>query len=116
MTTTQTTAEETAPTTSTVSADEANRAFSTSILVSAVRCTLAYVVFPWMLPLFGLAGGVGPGIGLAVGIIAIGFNVASIRRFHRSDHHWKWPITALNCTVITLLSVLAVMDLSDLLG
>ena len=95
---------------------EATRVFSTSVLVSAVRCTLAYVVFPWLLPAFGLAGGVGPGIGLAVGVVAIGFNIASIRRFHRADHHWKWPITALNCAVIVMLSVLAVMDISDLLG
>lgn len=96
--------------------DDATKAFSTSVLVSAVRCTLAYVVFPWLLPAFGLAGGVGPGIGLAVGVVAIGFNIASIRRFHRADHRWKWPITALNCTVIVLLTVLAVIDISDLLG
>ena len=95
---------------------DTTKAFSTSILVSAVRCTLAYVVFPWILPLFGLAGGVGPGIGLAVGVVAIGFNIASIRRFHRADHHWKWAITALNCAVIVMLSVLAVIDISDLLG
>ena len=96
--------------------DDATKAFSTSVLVSAVRCTLAYVVFPWLLPAFGLAGGVGPGIGLAVGVVAIGFNVASIRRFHRSDHRWKWPITGLNCAVIAMLTVLAVIDISDLLG
>lgn len=96
--------------------DDATKAFSTSVLVSAVRCTLAYVVFPWLLPAFGLAGGVGPGIGLAVGVVAIGFNIASIRRFHRADHRWKWPITGLNCAVIAMLSVLAVIDISDLLG
>ena len=98
------------------SSNDANKAFSTSILVSAIRCTLAYVVFPWVLPALGLAGGVGPGIGLAVGLVAIGFNVASIRRFHASDHRWKWQITVLNCCVIVMLSVLAVMDVSDLLG
>lgn len=97
-------------------AEGATRVFSTSILVSAVRCTLAYVVFPWVLPALGLASGVGPGIGLAVGLVAIGFNVASIRRFHASDHAWKWPITALNLAVIALLSVLAVIDIGDLLG
>lgn len=96
--------------------NEATRVFSTSVLVSAVRCTLAYVVFPWLLPALGLAGGVGPGVGLAVGGIAIGFNIVSIRRFHRADHHWKWPITALNCAVIVMLSVLAVIDISDLVG
>lgn len=96
--------------------DDATRVFSTSILISAVRCTLAYVLFPWVLPAVGIAGGVGPGIGLAVGIVAIGFNVASIRRFHRSNHAWKWPITALNATVIGLLVILAAIDVGDLLG
>ena len=99
-----------------VTEDEANRVFSTSILVSAVRCLLAYIVFPWLLPALGLAGGVGPGIGLVVGVVAIAFNLLSIRRFWRADHRWKWPITALNSAVIVLLSVLLVMDLGDLLG
>lgn len=96
--------------------DDASRTFSTSIFVSGVRCLLAYIVFPWLLPAFGLASGVGPGIGLVVGTVAIGFNVASIRRFHASDHRWKWAITALNSAVIVLLSILLVLDVSDLLG
>ncbi len=96
--------------------DRATRAFSTSVLISAVRCTLAYIVFPWLLPAIGVAGGIGPGVGLAVGIVAIGFNVASIRRFHRADHPWKWPISALNACVIVLLTILAVIDVSDLLS
>lgn len=96
--------------------DTATRVFSTSILISAVRCTLAYVVFPWLLPAVGVAGGVGPGIGVVVGVVAIAFNVLSIRRFWAADHRWKWPITALNCTVIVLLSVLLVADLADLVS
>ena len=88
--------------------------FSRSVLISGVRCTLAYVVFPWLLPLVGLSGATGPILGLVIGVVAIGFNVASIRRFHDSDHRWKWPITALNCTVIALLLVLAVQDITAL--
>lgn len=114
--TSPTIAVEAASTGRTATTGDANKAFSTSILVSAVRCTLAYVVFPWVLPALGLAGGVGPGIGLAVGLVAIGFNIASIRRFHASDHRWKWQITFLNSCVIVMLSVLAVMDIGDLLG
>jgi hypothetical protein len=94
--------------------DRATRTFSTSVLVSAVRCTLAYVVFPWLLPAFGLASGVGPAVGLVIGPVAIAFNVASIRRFHASDHRWKWHITALNVTVIVLLTVLLVLDVRAL--
>lgn len=100
----------------TESTDAANRAFSTSILISAVRCTLTYVVFPWLLPAIGMASGVGPGIGLTIGVVAIGFNFASIRRFWVADHQWKIPITVLNSCVIVMLSVLVVLDLQDLLG
>jgi len=98
-----------------VSEDRANRAFSSSVLVSGVRCTLAYIVFPWLLPALGLATGVGPAIGLVIGPVAIAFNVASIRRFHASDHRWKWHITTLNCAVIVLLTVLLVMDIQALI-
>ena len=84
------------------------------MLVSGIRCTLAYVIFPWLLPALGLASGVGPALGLAIGPVAIAFNVASIRRFHASDHRWKWSITVLNLTVIALLLVLFAMDVRDL--
>lgn len=97
-----------------VTQEQANRTFSTSVLVSAVRCTLAYVVFPWLLPAAGVAGDVGPALGLVIGPIAIAFNVASIRRFHASDHRWKWHITVLNCAVIALLAVLFAMDVREL--
>ncbi|MEL7208255.1 MAG: hypothetical protein AAGK32_08515 [Actinomycetota bacterium] len=93
---------------------EATGVFSRSVVISGIRCVLAYVVFPWLLPLLGVAGGVGPAIGLVVGAVAIGFNIASIHRFHSSDHRWKWPITALNVSVIILLSILAVQDVAAL--
>lgn len=116
VTATETTTPGPHPTVDAPTEEDANRAFSTSVLISGIRCLLAYVVFPWVLPALGVAGGVGPAIGLAVGVIAIGFNVASIRRFHRADHRWKWAITALNCTVIVLLTILAGVDIADLLG
>jgi hypothetical protein len=92
------------------------RAFSTSVLVSAVRCLLTYIVFPWVLPLLGWAGGVGPVIGLTVGVVAIGFNVASIRRFMASGHRYRYLIASLNVVVIGLLVVLVVRDVADLLA
>ncbi len=97
-----------------VTDDPAVRAFNTSVLVSAVRCTLTYVVFPWLLPAVGLAGGVGPGLGLAIGTVAIVCNVLSIRRFWAARHPWRWPITAVNVAVIGLLVVLVAQDLADL--
>ena len=92
------------------------RVFSVSVVVSGVRCFLAYVLFPWLLPAAGIASGVGSGLGLAIGALAITFNGLSIRRFQRTGHRWRWPITALNSGIIVLLAVLMVIDLNDLLG
>jgi hypothetical protein len=96
--------------------EQAEQAFSKSVLVSAVRCLLTYIFLPWLLPLVGVAKGWGPVLGLIVSPIAIVFNVLSIRRFHRSHHKYRWPISIVNATIIVLLLVLVVRDLSDLLS
>ena len=94
----------------------AESVFSLSVVVSGVRCVLAYVIFPWVLPAAGIASGVGSGLGLAIGTIAIAFNLLSIRRFQRAGHRYRWPITLLNGGIIVLLSILMVIDLNDLFG
>tara|TARA_Y100001001_G_C7903657_1_gene272570 strand:+ start:250 stop:573 length:324 start_codon:yes stop_codon:yes gene_type:complete len=96
--------------------ETATRTFSVSMVVSGVRCVLAYVVFPWLLPVLGVTGGVGPGVGLAIGTVAIGFNVWSIVRFWRADHRLKWIVIPINITVIVLLLVLVGFDVNDLAG
>jgi hypothetical protein len=95
---------------------EAERAFSNSVLLSAVRCLLTYIVLPWLLPAVGVAKGWGPVLGLVVSPIAIAFNVLSIRRFHRSGHRYRWPISAVNAGIIVLLVILVIRDLADILS
>jgi hypothetical protein len=94
----------------------AQRAFSTSILVSATRCLLTYVVLPFVAPAIGIASDVGPGLGIAIGVVAVGSNVLTIRRFHRAQHRWRWAYTAIALCVIALLVVLMVEDIVDLVG
>jgi hypothetical protein len=96
--------------------DEATAAFSRSVAISGVRCLFAYVIFPWVLPALGIAGDWGPWLGLVIGPVAIVFNILSIRRFQRSHHRWRWPITAVNVTIIGLLLVLTVQDVSSILS
>jgi hypothetical protein len=100
----------------TASVDSAQRAFSTSVVVSAIRCTLTYLVLPFLAPALGLAAGVGPAIGIPVGVVAIACNVMTIRRFWAADHRWRWAYTALSLTVIALLVVLMVRDIAALVG
>jgi hypothetical protein len=95
--------------------DPAARIFSRSIVISGTRCLLAYIVFPWVLPLLGVAKGVGPFIGIVISLVAIGFNIASIRRFWVSGHRWRYAITALNTSVIVLLTILLWIDVRELI-
>ncbi len=94
----------------------AERTFSISIAISAVRCTLTYVLIPWIFPVLGETTGVGPTLGVVIGVAAIVANVFSIRRFHRSNHRWKWQMTFINSVVIILLMFLVAQDLPALIG
>lgn len=94
--------------------DQPERLFSQSILISGIRCLLTYLLFPFIFPIIGVTSGIGSSIGLVVGTIAIVANVFSIRRFHKADHKYKWPVSALNAGVIVLLVILIVLDANNL--
>lgn len=96
--------------------NEAARLFSLSIVISGTRCLLTYIVFPWVLPLLGIAGGVGPVVGVVVGVVAIAFNLLSIRRWRASGHAWRVPLMTLNSVVIVFLLVLVALDVSELVS
>ena len=98
------------------SARAAESAFSTSVLISAVRCLLTYVVFPIVGPIVGIAGGVGPVVGLVVGAVSSVAIVASMRRFFRADHRWRWRYAAVGGTILVFLFVQAVLDIAHLAG
>jgi len=92
-------------------ADEAaHRAFSSSILISATRCLLGYVIFPIAAPALGAAAGFTPIIGIPLGLLALVFDVRGIRRFFVADHRWRWPITGLYLAVMVLVVILLVGD------
>ncbi len=97
-------------------AEEARKAFQTSLMVATVRCLLMYIVFPFVLPVVGIASQVGPWIGLPIGLIAIVAIVMSIRRFWRADHSKRWHYTIFGGVVICFLAVLVVQDLLEIVG
>ncbi len=98
-----------------ISNEKAQNTFSTAMIISGIRCAFTYVIFPILAPAFGIASGVGSGVGLVASIIGIIANLYSIKRFHASNHKWKWKITILNVSVIILLGALLILDLASLL-
>jgi hypothetical protein len=95
---------------------ETHRIFGVSILLSATRCLLSYIVFPLVLPFLGLAKGVGPWIGIPIGVLALTFDVLGIRRFWLADHHQRWLFSAIYAVVGTMVLTLVIIDILDLLG
>ena len=96
-----------------VTTAQAYSAFQKSMLISGTRCMLTYVVFPIVLPLLGIAKGVGPVVGIVIGSIAMVCDVFTIRRFFMVDHKYRWYFTAIALSVITLLTVLLVEDIAN---
>ncbi len=92
---------------------ETHRIFSASIFLSALRCLLSYIVLPFVLPAIGLARGVGPAIGIPIGVLALTFDFLGIRRFWMADHRQRWAFTALYAVVGTMVFVLLVVDIVD---
>ncbi|MET0909359.1 MAG: hypothetical protein ABWZ99_07800 [Ilumatobacteraceae bacterium] len=98
----------------TSTAAEARSAFQKSIFISAARCVLMYIFFPFVLPLIGVAKGVGPVIGLVIGLLAIVSIVFSIRRFWRANHSKRWHYTIFGLVIIGFLIALAIKDFGSI--
>ena len=94
--------------------EAAHRLFSTSILLSATRCLLGYVIFPIAAPALGAAAGFTPIIGIPLGLVALVFDVRGMRRFFVADHRWRWPITGLYHAVMVLVVILLVRDFAHI--
>lgn len=90
------------------------RMFNVSTIISGIRCTIAYLILPFGAPLVGLSPSVGPVLGLTIGAVALVANVYSIRRFWRSRHPWRKPVTLVHLGVIGLLLALAAGDIAAL--
>ena len=94
---------------------DAEKVFQRSLLISAVRCTLTYIVFPFVLPAIGVVTSVGPLLGLVIGVLALVCDVFSIRRFFIAEHRYRWHFTIVAGAVMSLLTVLVVEDVLALL-
>ncbi|SHE89865.1 hypothetical protein SAMN02745225_01942 [Ferrithrix thermotolerans DSM 19514] len=99
------------------SEEKAQRLFSVAMVISGLRCILSYVILPFVLPALGLGvtAGVGPLIGIPVGLVALAFDVRGVRRFWIAGHKWRWQMTAIYTSVMALVTYLVIGDFIQLL-
>lgn len=87
-----------------------------SLLISGVRCMLSYVLLPALAPLVGLSGWVSRPLSLLLTVAAIGLTVVSLRRVWAADWKYRWAYTAFSMVVLTLLTIVIVVDVRGLMA
>ena len=72
--------------------DESNaqRAFNYSLIFTGIQCTLQYIVFPFILPLLGVAASITLPLLIGINVLAIVSMIFSLRRFWQINYKYKW--------------------------
>ncbi len=92
----------------------ANEAASRSLLISATRCIITYVLLPILGPAVGLTGVAGPILGLLLSAVSIVAIVYAARRFFDGDHRMRWPYAFVGSGIIVLLLIQSAIDVVSL--
>lgn len=91
-----------------------DRSLAGYIVFVAIRCTLQYVVLPFMLPFVGLSGAVSLYLSIAIDLLALGMIAYNLRRLWNTS--WRWRYLALSVVMVSILVVFLVQDLRLLLA
>lgn len=89
----------------------AHRAFRISVVVSAIRCVITYLLIPVLVAVGTVAGWFAAPVGLALCAYAAVNGVVSVRRFWAADHKRRWMYTAFIGVVFVILAVALISDL-----
>lgn len=81
-----------------------------SLLLSAVRCVLTYVVIPVLVPVVGWLAPLAAPLSLALTLVAGAMAITSLRRVWAADWEHRWAYTAFAAVVLLALAGLLVID------
>jgi hypothetical protein len=91
-----------------------DRILGGSLVFVAIRCTLQYVVLPFILPLFGIGGSFTVVISLVLEIFALGLMAFNVWQLWPTS--WRWRYLALSVVMASLVGVFIYSDVTALLG
>ena len=92
-------------------AQSAERAMSYALVFSAVRCSLQYVVLPFVLPVLGIAGDFPPQVFVVINVIAMVAIVSSVIRLWRINYKYKWQYLGIGIVALLIQVVFTLNDL-----
>lgn len=80
-----------------------------SIAFVAIRCTIQYIVLPFVLPFLGLGGGLALWLGIAIDVIALTTIAYNVRRLWNTS--WRWRYLGMAVVMAAIIAVLLAQDL-----
>lgn len=92
----------------------AQRALTFGLLISALRCTIQYVLLPFVLPWIGFAAAIPPWVTLVLGGVALASLTRNVRSLWRLRHARRWSYLAVASIVATALVLFMAMDVRNL--
>ena len=94
----------------------AQRALTFGILLSALRCTVQYVVLPFVLPWIGVTTTIPSWLTLSLGMLALAALARNVRYLWRMRHARRWSYLFLAVVVAGALLLFTAVDLRALFG
>jgi ABC-type iron transport system FetAB permease component len=79
------------------------RGLGISLVFSAVRCTLQYIILPFLLPLIGLTSNLSLGIVMVLDVVALILVTTSLRQLWKARHPRRWTFLPLALVAIVLI-------------
>jgi hypothetical protein len=89
------------------------RALNNSLIFVSIRCTLQYVILPFVLPWFGLGGIFSIVISLVLEVVALGSIIFNIWQLWNTS--WRWRYLGLSALMISIIILFLYLDVQHLL-
>lgn len=83
------------------------------LLFVCVRCTIQYILLPFVLPLLGLGGTLAIGISMAIDLLALGMILYNVRALW--DTSWRYRYLALSVVMVGIIAIFLYNDLRVLM-
>jgi len=85
-----------------------NRIVGGSLVFVGIRCTLQYVILPFILPFLGLNSSLSIAISAALELIALAVIIYNIQRLWHT--HWRWRYVGLSAFTVTIILIFLYSD------
>jgi ABC-type iron transport system FetAB permease component len=92
-------------------AAQAEWAYNYSLMLSAGRCVIQYIILPFILPLIGVAGQMATGISLVINVVAVAAILASVRRLWQINYSRKWAYLGVAVGALVFIAFFVMFDL-----